>query len=131
MNATTAPATAEQQARHALWLMTEFYVNRYLMANAHGRRDGAEKAEQHQNLCERFIAVYFCVSRDDVRMEYEAQYQDVHTATQDALTDRLDEVIGFPLDSRPDYDTLAPVFFDVFHDTAWRTLAVGPQEPRR
>lgn len=51
----------------------------------------------------------------------EDDYQAVHDATQ-ALTDHLDEAIGFPLEGRPDYGTLAPLFLERFHTLAMLAL---------
>ncbi len=52
---------------------------------------------------------------DDGWVEYGTMvYTYIHDATQ-KLTDYMDEVIGFPLENkRPDYDTLAPKFFEEF-----------------
>ncbi|MEW5833014.1 MAG: hypothetical protein AB1763_09285 [Campylobacterota bacterium] len=104
---------------------TEFWVHRYLMSNAEGRWDGSEKAEKHIALCEFYLS---CFGIDKVE-EYEI-FEAVHDATQE-LTDSLDEQIGFPLKGRPDYDTLAPKFFDIFHEIAIKTLLnINTEEPQ-
>ena len=36
-------------------LLVSFSVARYLICNTPGRQDGAEKAEVHKDLCEKFI----------------------------------------------------------------------------
>lgn len=114
--------------KQACRLHTSFTIARYLMSNAHGRWDGAEKAQRHSELCSFYVATVRGV--DDVDMVrrgfpvcYENDYQAVHDATQ-ALTDHLDEEIGFPLDSRPDYDKLTPLFFERFHSLALHALGV-------
>ncbi|MGO1603238.1 MULTISPECIES: hypothetical protein [Halomonas] len=61
---------------------------------------------------------------DLARRGYEEEYQAVHTHTQ-TLTDYLDEVIGFPLENTPDYDTLVPLFFEQFHRLALEALGVN------
>ena len=43
----------------------------------------------------------------------------------------LDERIGFPLDSVPDYDKLAPLFFEQFHGLAVQALRPSPTMTRR
>lgn len=109
-----------------LWLLCEFNVNRYLMANAKGRRDGAEKAEVHMSLSRKFVAWWFGIEVDQASYvscagSERLAWVVVHDGTQ-KLTDKLDEVIGFPLDSRPDYDDLAPKFFMKFYELAIKEL---------
>ena len=108
--------------KRAAWLRLERTINQYLMANAHGRWDGALKAHAHREMCCFYLAVYLNCEESMVLREHDELFRDVHRATQDELTDYLDEVIGFPRDSRPDYDTLAPKFFEVFHNTVSRIL---------
>lgn len=108
--------------RAACRLHTQHAVNRYLMSCAHGRWDGAEKALRHRELCSFYVAVARGLADPDhARRCHEKDYKAVHRATQ-ALTDHLDEAIGFPLDSMPDYDALAEKFFARFHDIAIATL---------
>jgi hypothetical protein len=97
-------------------LHTNFMIGRYLMSNADGRWDGAEKAQRHIELCEFYLN---CFGIDKID-EYEA-FEAVHDATQE-LTDNLDTMIGFPLKGRPNYDELEPKFFDIFHKIAIQTL---------
>jgi len=119
---TAAPvAQADARFKQACWLSLEFAVNRYLMSNAHGRWDGAEKAHRHIELCTFYVAAVRGVSRDEVRIEFEPDFKAVHDHTQ-ALTDNLDEAIGFPLESDPDYTALAPKFFERFHALALAAL---------
>jgi hypothetical protein len=111
----------EARFRHACWLSQQFTVGRYLMSNAKGRWDGAEKAHRHQELCTFYVAVVRGVELEAVRLDHEADYKAVHARTQ-ALTDHLDEAIGFPLEMDPDYDVLAPLFFARFHVLALEAL---------
>lgn len=106
--------------KNACRLATCHTVARYLMSNADGRWDGAEKATRHMELC----AFYTCVAlgihdQDLVRRtdDGEALFDAIHAATQE-MTDSMDETIGFPLKGRPDYDTLIPAFFEEFHRLA-------------
>lgn len=112
---------AEARFRQACWLSLEFAVHRYLMSNAHGRWDGAEKAMRHIELATFYVAAVRGVPRDEVRIEFDDDFKAVHDHTQ-TLTDNLDEAIGFPLEHDPDYDALAPKFFERFHALALEAL---------
>lgn len=114
---------ADERFKQACWLAMETAVMRYLMCNANGRWDGAEKAHRHDELCRFYVAAIRGVSLEGARREYEDDYQLVHEHTQ-LLTDNLDEAIGFPLESTPDYDVLGPKFFEVFHNLALEALSV-------
>lgn len=110
--------------KQACWLHCQFAIGRYLMSNASGRQNGAEKAIRHEELCSFYVAAVNGVDDLDlVRRYHEQAYQTVHTKTQE-LTDFLDEMIGFPLNSQPDYDNLAPKFFEDFHSLALEALNV-------
>ncbi|KVP39842.1 hypothetical protein [Burkholderia ubonensis] len=115
---------ADARFRQACWLSMQHTIMRYLMSNAHGRWDGAEKAHRHDELCRFYVAAIRGVETDRVRREYEDDYQLVHDHTQ-SLTSHLDETIGFPLESIPDYDCLAPKFFARFHELALEALGEG------
>lgn len=113
----------EKLFKQACWLHLSFTVHRYLMCNAHGRWDGAEKAQRHDEMCRFYVAIVHEIEDVDlVRRTHEDAYQAVHSKTQ-ALTDNLDSEINFPLSSRPDYKALAPLFFERFHDLAMGALA--------
>lgn len=108
--------------KNACWLACRFTVHRYLMSCAHGRWDGAEKAMRHIELCTFYVGMHYGVGDvDEVRREYEDDFQRVHDVTQE-LTDNLDTEIGFPLKSRPDYEIMAPLFFEKFHALAMNAL---------
>lgn len=93
--------TAAKMFKQACRLHLNFAIHRYLMSNASGRMDGHEKAQRHIELCTFYVAAVRGV--DDLDMVrrgldcHEDDYQAVHDATQ-ALTDHLDEAIGFPLE---------------------------------
>lgn len=119
----------EQMFKQACWLHLSHAIHRYLMSNADGRQSGAEKALRHIELCTFYVAAVRGVDNVDhvrrgIPVDLEPDYQAVHKATQ-ALTDHLDEVIGFPLKGRPDYDALAPQFFEKFHTLAMKALSAG------
>lgn len=53
------PAPVQEPENHfksACWLRTSFSISRYLMSNAHGRWNGAEKALYHRELCKFYVA---------------------------------------------------------------------------
>lgn len=107
--------------KHACRLHTGFTIARYLMSNAAGRCDGAEKAQRHRELCQFYVAAVRG-HKDPERVDTLSEdYLAVHRKTQE-LTDYLDTAIGFPLDRRPDYDTLEPKFFEKFHELALAAL---------
>ena len=108
--------------KQACKIHTQGLIARYLISNADGRQDGAEKAHRHQELCCFYVAVYFGLDDPDtVRRKHEAEYKAVHAKTQE-LTDYLDEIIRFPLQGRPDYRALIPLFFEKFHELALSVL---------
>lgn len=107
--------------KHVCWLHTQRTVGRYLLSNADGRWDGAEKAMRHMELCQFYVALVRGVEVDEARMQFEDDYQAVHTKTQE-LTSHLDTAIGFPIKGRPDYPELEPKFFSMFHALAMQAL---------
>ena len=91
------------------------------MSNAWRQWNGAEKAQCHIALCQFYVAAvrgFDDVEKVAVNSE---DFKAVHTETQ-KLTDKLDETIGFPIDSTPDYETLEPLFFEHFHTLAMQAL---------
>lgn len=108
---------------NACRIHTSHTIHRYLMSCAHGRWDGYEKALRHGELCKFYVAAVHGLDPDFVRRTHENEYQAVHKNTQQ-LTDNMDTQIGFPLDSRPDYDKLVPLFFNRFHVLALFALGI-------
>jgi len=130
----------EQRLKHALYMLMSFPIHRYLMANTAGREDGNEKATAHLRLSFIYVASRMGIvdvdgasrvmagdkTHDNGWVEHGTMaYTYIHDATQE-LTGYMDEVIGFPLeDNRPDYDTLAPKFFEEFirlADLEWNSI---------
>ena len=106
--------------KNACQLATHHTVARYLMSNADGRWDGAEKAQRHIELCAFYTCVALGIPDQDLALstdEGEALFDAIHDITQE-MTDNMDETIGFPVKGRPDYDTLIPAFFEEFHRLA-------------
>lgn len=123
------PAPVQEPENHfksACWLRTSFSIGRYLMSNAHGRWNGAEKALYHRELCKFYVASVRGFDDEGLVDLCGEDFKAVHKSTQQ-LTDRMDEVIGFPLDSAPDYAKLEPLFFEHFHTLAMQALQVSQQ----
>lgn len=100
----------------ALHKLIDFDIARYLMANTHGREDGAEKADRHIKISEILAGFLFA---DGDWHKTNAATMKVHDYLADILTDRMDEVINFPID-RPiygsDYNQYRDAFFKVLVD---------------
>lgn len=112
--------------KQACWLHLNHAIHRYLMSNAEGRYNGGEKAERHLEMSYFYVAAVKGVEVERARLDHHDLYMAVHDTTQE-LTDYLDEVIGFPLKGRPDYDDLAPKFFEHFHRLAMKALGFEAQ----
>lgn len=115
--------------KNACRIHTSMMVARYLMSNAEGRWDGAEKAQRHRELCQFYVAAVRGVSDpESVPVDFYDEYVRVHDHTQQ-LTDNLDIEIGFPEKGRPDYERLEPKFFERFHALALEALGVELELP--
>ena len=70
------------------------------MCNAKGRTDGAEKADVHLRISEALCNFILCegTPRNEDTYNVKRSYHAVHDYLADILTDRMDEVIGFPID---------------------------------
>jgi hypothetical protein len=112
--------------KNACRIHLESFILHYLRANAYGHENGAAKALCHVDLCKFYVATFHGCTEDSVRRDHEDEFMAVHDATQ-ALTDYLDERIGFPMSSDPDYEKLIPLFFDKFHDLALAVYGKGSQ----
>jgi hypothetical protein len=103
----------KQENRHLLWMLMEWPIHRYLLANTKGRLNGVEKAERHLYMSAIFVASKKRCSIDKAK-SYD-EWMKVHDATQ-KLTGHLDTEIGFPIDETDDmdYNKLSRKFFDKF-----------------
>lgn len=104
--------------KQSCWNHCSFIIGRYLMSNAEGRWDGVEKALRHMELCKFYVSVARQIEIDKVDICEDELYLKIHEYTAEKLTNRLDETIGFPIQGRPDYDNLEPLFFKKFHTLA-------------
>lgn len=69
----------EHLFKQACKLHTELYIHRYLMSNAYGCWNSAEKAECHTALCKFYVCLFKAHdSSDTVRQKYEDEYQAIH-----------------------------------------------------
>jgi len=104
-----------------LHYLLDFHCVRYMMCNAKGRFDGSERADIHigisRNLCN-FILSEGTPRHEDTYNVNECTMK-VHDYLADILTDRMDEVIGYPIDKQlyaEDFDEYAAKFFNVIID---------------
>ena len=78
-----------------LYMLLENDVHRYLLANTYGRLDGSEKAERHLKISE--IVFSFIFQKKYMYGRDHDFIMRIHNSLAEILTDRLDEVIGFPI----------------------------------
>lgn len=101
-----------KRERFMLFQALEWEIHRYLMSNTYGREDGNERAERHRNISAiifSFVAIKkYHEIRDFRKMKV------IHDYLAEILTDRMDEVIGFPIKKEiHDYDEYVWRFFNV------------------
>jgi len=103
-----------KREKFMLFQALNYEIHRYLLSCTFGREDSCEKASRHINISNIILAFLnakpYNIKDHEVSME-------IHDYLAEILTDRMDEVIGFPLDRRPyDYDELVNKFFNVIID---------------
>lgn len=104
-----------KREKFLLCQIIEHDVYRYLMSNTYGREDGNEKAERHINISSSIVSFILCEKYSE--RKHTEIMMEVHDYLAEILTDRMDEVIGFPIyDKRPDYDELVIRFMNVILD---------------
>ena len=117
--------------RRALWLLMEKDIRLYLMANTEGRYDNINKATLHATMCENWCKVVLGIDKYPSSDESFASHGEaniqvlrrIHDETR-MVTSYLDTEIGFPIyDRNPDYDALAPLFFEKFLDVCESAMA--------
>jgi len=91
------------------------------MCNAKGRADGAEKADVHVAISTALCNFILCegTPRHEDTYNVNECTMKVHDYLADILTDRMDEVIGYPIDKQmygDDFDFYAEKFFGVILD---------------
>ncbi len=108
---TTLTEKQLQNLRKAL----DFDISRYLIVNSINRIDGSERADRHMNISKTICCFIFNVKPED-KNNYmvSGSWLAVHDYLSDVLTDRMDEVINFPVfEPLYDIDTYKERFFDV------------------
>lgn len=107
----------------ALKYMIDFNIYRYMMCNAFNREDGAEKADNHIKISKILVQFITCkggeLCRNSEPQEVLVAWLAVHDYLAKILTDRMDEVIGYPIGVNmygDDFRKYADKFFDVIID---------------
>jgi hypothetical protein len=103
-----------KREKWALWSLLEFPIYRYLMANAVQRLDAGEKAQRHIEISK--IIANFIFTCEDNNYKVNNTWLIIHDYLAEVLTDRMDEVIGFPINTPlygNEFDLLAKKFFDI------------------
>jgi len=110
--------------KREIWMLhylLDFHCVRYMMCNSRGREDGAEKADVHLRISAALCNFILCegTPRNEDTYKVNECVHPVHDYLANILTDRMDEVIGFPID-RPlhseEFDEFANKFFQVILD---------------
>ena len=104
----------QKRVDHACRIVLFPIIYRYLLSHEYERWNGVEKAHRHREMIQFYLAMQAGVSDPEEIDVTDAGYKRLHDATR-VVTDLLDEVIGFPLMGKPDYDRLVPLFFEAFH----------------
>jgi hypothetical protein len=97
-----------------LYILLEFDIHRYLLANTYNRHDPVEKAEEHMKIAS-IIFSYIFAREYNEHKDWQIMMI-IHDCLAEILTNRLDEVIGFPIDKESceiDYHEFGKRFFNV------------------
>ncbi len=97
----------------ALRTMLDFDIARYLMSVTFGRKEGAERADLHIAISKVLAEFIFLGDYRKVTIAT----MPIHDFLAHILTDRLDEVIDFPIDR-----TLYGNEYDVYKDRFFQTI---------
>ena len=102
----------------ALKYIIIFHIYRYMMCNSKGREDGIEKAEEHIAISEKLAMFFLCEGepREGIPRNVRSATMEIHNYLAEILTDRMDEVIGYPVNKQmyaDDFALYSRKFFDV------------------
>lgn len=104
-----------KREKFLLFQALDFDIQRYLMSCTFGREDGNEKAERHLIISQALVSFILLKKYNEIK-HFEVMLE-VHDYLAEILTDRLDEVIDFPIDRRIyNYDEYVNKFFNVIID---------------
>lgn len=120
--------------KHMLHMLLAFPIQRYLLANEWGEM--LERSDWHLRIA-KIICHYMTASGGystirNINDEWPRGWKQVHTWLQDVLTDRMDEVIGFPIGRRPRSDERAELcqkFFDFIWDNRQKLYDIIESSP--
>lgn len=107
--------------KREIWMLhylLDFHCIRYMMCNSKGRFDGSERADIHIGIARVLCNFILCegTPRNEDTYNVNECTMKVHDYLADILTDRMDEVIGYPIDRQlyaDDFDEYAKKFFNV------------------
>lgn len=110
-----------QLTKREIWMLhylLDFHCIRYMMCNAKGREDGAEKADVHLAISTALCNFILCegTPRNEDTYNVNECVHAVHDYLADILTDNMDQVIGYPVFQQmyaDDFELYAGKFFDV------------------
>lgn len=100
-----------------LYMLLEFDIHRYLLTNTYKRHDTLEKADLHREISSIIFSFLFKKQYNEIK-DWKTMMR-IHNFLAEILTNRLDEVIGFPIDKLSceiDYDDYGKRFFNVIID---------------
>jgi hypothetical protein len=108
-------------SKREIWMLhylLDFHCIRYMMCNSKGREDSAEKADVHLAIATALCNFILCegTPRHEDTYKVNECIRPVHDYLADILTDRMDEVIGYPWQRQmygDDFKEYANKFFDV------------------
>jgi hypothetical protein len=110
--------------KREVWMLhylLDFHCIRYMMCNSKGRFDGSERADIHIGISTALCNFILCegTPRHEDTYNVNECTMKVHDYLADILTDRMDEVIGYPIDRSlhsAEFDEYAQKFFNVILD---------------
>jgi hypothetical protein len=108
-------------SKREIWMLhylLDFECIRYMMCNAKDRADAYEKADVHIRISQNLAMFIHCegTPRHEETENIIKCTMDIHDYLADILTDKMDVVIGFPIDKvmyGDEFEYYAEKFFDV------------------
>jgi len=125
--------------KREVWMLhylLDFYICRYMMCNSKGREDGGEKASNHIEISQRLAMFFLCegAPRNEETENVVKATMPVHDYLAHIITDRMDEVIDYPID-RPlnsdEFDFYGNKFFEVILEHAREIKEIVMEKKRK